>query len=54
MIESFSLLWSIMTAFFNTVVIYEPLFMALLLFNLIFGVIYLFKYIYDFVSHGVY
>lgn len=40
MIESISHLWEIMTIFFTTEVIYQPLFMAMILFIMIFYVIY--------------
>lgn len=41
MIEAISGLWSIMTIFFTTEVIYQPLFMAMLLFIFIFYGVYL-------------
>ncbi len=41
MIDAVSKLWSLMTVFFNTDVIYQPLFMSMLLMVTLFFVFYL-------------
>ena len=41
MIDMVSELWNLLTIFFTTDVIYMPLFMGMLLFNLIFWMVYL-------------
>ena len=41
MIESVSGLWDLLTIFFTTDVVYMPLFMGLILFNLIFWAVYM-------------
>ena len=50
MIDSISYLWSLMTVFFTVDVIYEPLFMGLLLMPTIFYVVYLLLELLDYSS----
>ena len=50
MLDSLSYLWSLMTVFFTVEVIYEPLFMGLLLMPTIFYVVYLLMELLDFGS----
>lgn len=47
MIDLIGSLWNILTTFFSTDVIYNSLFMGLILFNLIFFVVYFFMAIFD-------
>lgn len=47
MIDSISSLWSMMTIFFQSRVIFFPLFTAMILLNTVFGVVYLLIYIFD-------
>lgn len=47
LIDAITNLWSIMTVFFNTTVIYQPLFMAMLLMITIFFMLYI---VYDFLN----
>ena len=54
MIDSFGYLWDFLTLFFTDQVIYQPLFMALILMNLLFAVGYLLLKIGMFVGGGKY
>lgn len=47
MIDAISSLWSLMTIFFTPEVIYQPLFMAMILFVTLFYVVYLLIMILD-------
>lgn len=47
MIDLFGSLWSILTTFFSMELIYNPLFMGLILFNLIFFVVYCLMAMFD-------
>lgn len=47
MIESIEMLWFLMTVFFTESVVDFSMFQAMFLLNIVFGVCYLLKYIFD-------
>lgn len=52
MIDAMTNIWSLMTVFFNTSVIYQPLFMGMILMITIFYLFYLVRDLLDFSEWG--